>query len=535
MVRTWPSRWSCSHRTSSFARTVNSTKLRISLPKPSSRLRRSWQSREALHLTADAFDGDRPEIVAWDDRDVLQKFLDSGNTRVGPPAYREDLESTHKRGRAMRPYPVLNSRVEKLRGTVDKRVYEVLLPVAERPDFRAPIDANTVRRPAAVDGRVTGVTLVIAFNAVDGMAASAGQIAQDIRTTFESLPPDVQKASRIGFVFFRGEADDEKYVIVPPQGIADAVSGLAAAANPEYMKGGGATPSPVLDAVLMARYFVPQVEFGDPDRKMVIVAVAGDARPATSGAMHDGIPGGLDAASVARDLSADGVPVFSIQAGTNAGPDLIPVFSALADGTGGTFVADGSGDDNRRKWVAAAIAGQLVGGTGPRAPAPFKILDEENLVRLRSDGAKFNVDPAKGGILVRGASIVEAGNALEPRVQLDQAARKRLAALFSALGQDDANSAVGRGRISRTLMDIAGKDYDAKETIGKTVENHLGLTFRTRLLDFSLEIPPDVAPEQRLDLLRRIERAGAIIRLINSDMADSEKEGDVWLPVSRLP
>lgn len=145
-----------------------------------------------------------------------------------------------------------------------------------------------------------------------------------------------------------------------------------------------------------------------------------------------------------------------------------------------------------------------------------------------------DIDPAKGGILVRRASIVEGGNALEPRVQLDQAVRKCLAALFSALGQDDVSSVEGRERVSRTLMDIAAKDYDAKETIGKMVEKHLGIIFRTRLLDFSLEIPPGLAPEERLDLMRRIERAGAIVRLISPDM-DSEKGGEVWTSVSLLP
>jgi hypothetical protein len=185
------------------------------------------------------------------------------------------------------------------------------------------------------------------------MAEFAGKIAQDIRTTFESLPPDVQQASRIGFVFLRGETDDEKYVIVKPRGVADAVSALAGAAKPEYMKGGGGAARPVLDAVFMAHHLYPWAAGADTGRRIVIAVLADDARPATLGMLHNGVPPGIEAASIARDLSADGIPVISIQAGPNAGSNLVPVLSALAEGSGGAFVGWGTGGGHDVSWVKA--------------------------------------------------------------------------------------------------------------------------------------------------------------------------------------
>jgi hypothetical protein len=46
----------------------------------------TWPTSEALSFSALAFTGDRPEIVAWDDKDTLKKFLESGNSKLGPPA-----------------------------------------------------------------------------------------------------------------------------------------------------------------------------------------------------------------------------------------------------------------------------------------------------------------------------------------------------------------------------------------------------------------------------------------------------------------
>jgi hypothetical protein len=41
-----------------------------------------WPTREALNFSMVAFNGERSEIVAWDDEDVLSKFLETGNQKV---------------------------------------------------------------------------------------------------------------------------------------------------------------------------------------------------------------------------------------------------------------------------------------------------------------------------------------------------------------------------------------------------------------------------------------------------------------------
>src|SRR5258708_1231289 len=89
-----------------------------------------WPTREALNFSPVAFNGEREEINAWDDAAVLDKFIDTGNLKLAPPVYRENLDSTLKRERATRPYPVLSSETKMLRKTVEKRVFNVLLPAA---------------------------------------------------------------------------------------------------------------------------------------------------------------------------------------------------------------------------------------------------------------------------------------------------------------------------------------------------------------------------------------------------------------------
>jgi hypothetical protein len=92
-----------------------------------------WPTREALQFTAAAFIGPRPEIAAWDDRPALQRFLQLGGSKFGP-AFKEELADTMQRGRATRPYPVLNSETILLRNLAERRVFNILLPVALPPE-----------------------------------------------------------------------------------------------------------------------------------------------------------------------------------------------------------------------------------------------------------------------------------------------------------------------------------------------------------------------------------------------------------------
>jgi hypothetical protein len=525
----------------------------------------SWPTREALSFSDLAFTGDRPEIVAWDDHDILQKFLDSGNVKLGPPAYKEDLQSTLKRERATRPYPVLSSRIEKLRGTVAKRVFEVLLPVAMPPDAKVVIDSQIPHGNEAsarivppffkLDKAMTSATFVIAFNAVEGMAPFAAQLAGDLKTAFESLPPDIRMASRIGFVFFRNETDDERYVIIRPQSVADAVNALANAAKPEYMRGGGDHRAPVLDAVYIAHHLFPWDKGSDQGgggRRILIAVLGDDAKPTTLGTIHNGVPPAIGPAKIANDLLSDGIPLISVQANPNAGPNLVPVLSAIGEGSGGSFIEWGEGGDDRRGRVAAALARQLVSSAektyldGKRdleklkfdyrgyPTIPLAVLDGEKLDLLRAAATKYNIDPQKGGVLVRRAFLLENDDLLVPQVKVDRKTLERLIVLILALGLPDASQ--GKSLLSWALAEIAGKDYDPKEDIASLVLMRLGIQFRTSLLDLSPESLEKLDAGQRQTFATRIEPVGkSLARFLDAHPEEFDRLPGVWMPISQLP
>ena len=166
-----------------------------------------WPTREALNFSAVAFTGDRPEIYAWDDQTVLQKFLEFGNLKLGPPTFKEDLESTLKRERSTRPYPVFSSKTEMMRNRVEKRVFNVLLPAALPPEAKVVIQPEAGKRPSkdAYEEARTGDDkrhVCIAFDATGSMAPFAAQVAQDIKVALESLPQEIVKGSKSVSCFF---------------------------------------------------------------------------------------------------------------------------------------------------------------------------------------------------------------------------------------------------------------------------------------------------------------------------------------------
>jgi hypothetical protein len=527
-----------------------------------------WPTREALNFSDVAFTGDRPEIVAWDDKETLGKFLDSGNQKLGPPTYRENLESTLKRERNTRPYPVLSSTTEMLRKTVEKRVFNVLLPAALPPDAKVVIEPANPKKgdnkeaskeskeaiTQKIDKAMTNATFAIAFDATGSMAPFAAKVAQDIRTAFESLPQEIQKASNIGFVFFRDETDDEKYVIIKPQSVSDATKALGNAAKPEYMKGGGDPPEPVLDAVYIAHHLFPW-DAGAQGRRIVIAVLSDDAKPLTTGKIHDGVPPGLEPAKIAADLLADGIQVISVQAGPGSGKYLIPVLTTLGEGSRGTFVEWGKGDDDeRRARVTAALAGLLKGKAeetyveGKKtlttlefdyrgyATIPLAVLDGEKLNRLRTAGIKFNVDPGKGGVLIREGFILENNDLLQPVIQIDKKTLERLINLFSALGVSGVDVNAMKESASQALAAIAGEDYDPKENIAVTIKKRLGIQFRTKLLEFNLEFLAGMNRDERLAMTRRIQTASKVLtQFFDSNLESLDKSPAVWMPVAQLP
>src|SRR6202011_4840732 len=163
-----------------------------------------WPTREALNFSAVAFTGERPEIVAWDDDSILKKFLDTGNQKLAPPAFREDLESTLKRERATRPYPVLSSKVQLLRNTVEKRVFDVLLPAALPPETKVviategkdPKDKQALEKK--LDKVMTSANFVIAFDATGSMAPFAAQIGAAQSTACACNAADASTNSTVG-------------------------------------------------------------------------------------------------------------------------------------------------------------------------------------------------------------------------------------------------------------------------------------------------------------------------------------------------
>jgi len=517
-----------------------------------------WPTREALNFSAVAFTGERPEIVAWDDEAVLKKFLESGNQKLAPPAFKENLESTLRRERATRPYPVLSSKTELLRKSVEKRVFSVLLPAALPPEAKVVIEPD--RRASkgnvveTVGAAMTGATFVIAFDATGSMAKFAGQVAADIRTAFESLPQEIQKSSRIGFVFYRDEKDEEKRVIVKPQTVTDATKALAEAATESYMKGGDDVAEPVLDAVYIAHHLFPWEE-GGQGRRIVIAILNGDAKTPTTGKIDDRVPPGLDAAKIASDLTADGINVISVQAGPDAGSDLIPVLSTLGEATGGTFIDWGKGDDDeRRKRVTAAVAAQLTREAketyteGKKtlgkmefdlrgyATIPLVVLDGEKLNRLRNSGVKFNIDPGKGGVLIREGFVLENNDLLEPQISIEKKTLDSLVTLFSALGVAGVDVNAMKESASRALSAIAGEGYDPKENIEELIKKRLGIQFRTKLLDFNLEYLAGMNQSERLAMTKRIQGAGKVLsQFLEANLEAFDKSPAVWMPVSQLP
>ena len=516
----------------------------------------NWPTREALNFSNVIFNESRPEIVAWDDEEVLKKFLETGNQKLAPPAFREDLASTLKRERSTRPYPVLDSKVRQLRKTVDKRIYHVLLPAALPPEAKIVIPTEPGEKKGVVeklDKAMTSATFVLAFDATGSMEAFAREMAKNIKTAFESLPANIQNASRVGFVFFRDEDDREKIVEVKPQTVSDAMRALADAATKEYMTGGGDAAEPVLDAVYVAGHLYPW-SAGGQGKRIIIAVLSDDAKPATTGKIDDRVPPGLEPAKIASDLLANGIVVISVQAGPNAGPNLVPVLTTISEATGGTFIEWGKGGEELAARVTGAVAAQL--STTARktfdegkkdlaklefdfrgyATIPLAVLDGEKMRRLRDSGLKFNVDPGKGGILIREGYILENNDLLEPQIQINKKTLDSLITLFSALGVAGVDVAAMKESAGRALAAIAGESYNASESIEQTIKKRLGIQFRTKLLDFNLEYLGGLTQSERLELTKRIQERGTILsQFLEANLAALDTNPSVWMPVAQLP
>ena len=320
------------------------------------------------------------------------------------------------------------------------------------------------------------------------------------------------------------------------------------------MKGGGDPPEPVLDAVYIAHHLFPWDE-GAQGRRIVIAVLSDDAKPVTTGKIHDGVPRGIEPAKIAADLKLDGINVIAVQSGAKAGPNLIPVLTTIGEGSGGTFIEWGTGgEEERRGRVTAALAAQLTGMAretyeeGKKdlsklefdyrgyATIPLAILDGEKLNRLRTAGIKFNVDPGKGGVLIREEFMLENNDLLEPQIQIEKRTLERLISLFSALGVAGVDVNAMKESAAQALAAIAGEDYDPKENIAVTIKKQLGIQFRTKLLEFNLEFLAGLNRDERLALTRQIQTASkGLTQFFDANLEALDKTPAVWMPVSQLP
>lgn len=516
-----------------------------------------WPTREALNFSPLVWGRERPEIVAWDEEDVFVKFLETGDINLNPPAFREDLESTLKRERSTRPYPVLSSQIRLMLGSKEKRTFDVLLPAALPPSTMVEIAVEEGKSAEEVVGKVeetlTSATFAIAFDATASMNDFARDVADDIRVAFESLPEQVLADSKIGFVFYRDETDEEKQVVVPPLPVKDAANALREAAS--YMSGGGDAAEPVLDATYIATNLFPWDTSGGQGgvgRKVLIIVLNDDAKPVTTGGIDDRVPPGMGPADLVKQLVEQQIEVVTVQAGPNAGENLVPVLSALAEGSGGSFISWGGGD--RRERVTAAVAAQLVGirekvsEEGAKITKaiefdyrgyptiPLAVLDGEKLERLRRAGIEFNINNEEGGVLVTKGYMLENPDLLEPQVQIEKKTLESLVHLFSILGASgvDVDSMIQSA--CEAIGAIAGEECDPEEPIANTIKRQLGIQFRTKLLEFNLEYLAGLTQPERLALTKRIQDAGdKLSRYLEANLAAFDTNPAVWMPVEQLP
>jgi Mg-chelatase subunit ChlD len=505
-----------------------------------------WPTREALAFSEIAFLDERPEIVAWGDENVLKKFMETGNKRLHPPSFQEQLESTRKRERATRPYPVLGSQLRKLRKVADKRVYHVLLPAALPPEAKITIEEKDVETAKKV---ITEATIVVVFDATGSMDKFALETAKSISSAIQSLDSEVVDKSRMGFVFYRDENDTEKLVEIPPMPINDAANALKEAAS--LMKGGDDVAEPLLDATYFAAHIY---NWGQSGRRILIGVLNSDAKPTTIGTMDEKgrIPVGLDANSIAKNLYDLSMPIITVQAGPDFGENLELVMQTLGDSTGGEFIRWEAGSS--QKYIAQALAkamtieakdtvkagkavlSKLEYDFRGYASIPLEVLDGELLERLRRNGVDFNIDPGEGGVLIREGYILENDDLLTPQIHIDKETLQGLINLYSILGTTGLDADTFLRSAAEAIAAIAGESYDEDDTISEIIRKKLGINFRSELLNFRLEYLTSLVPAERLKFTKRIQEAGDNLAIyLEANLVEFDTSPAVWMPIAVLP
>lgn len=505
-----------------------------------------WPTREALSFSDMAFLGNRQEIVAWDALETLQGFMASGDETNYAPSFAENIDTTLRRTRDVRPYPVLGSRNEMLLGRSERRVFEVLLPTAIRPTDSVVLAPGDVSRATRA---LSSATIVVAFDATGSMEDFALAVANSLKESFLQLPEDILDVLKIGFVFYRDQTDDVTLESTPAFPVAQAVELLIAASANMY--GGGVDDEPVLDAVYYAAQHYEWPE--ESGRKIIVAVLNDDAKPTTVGGIDplDRVPVGLDTISVARGLFEEGIPVISVQAGPRRGQYLDMVLGTLGRETQGAFVRWEDGLDEQA--IANAFAAQLQGRAvadieegravaaqisriDDAAVIPLEVVDGEKLERLREAGIQFNIDLGEGGILVQPGFMMEANDLLAPQIRVDKATVLELINLLSVLSVTGVDSESMRQSVRQSLAAISGEAINPSETISETLRRQLGVQFRSGLLEFNLDYLDALTPSERTSFARRLQDAARVLdNFLNANLEDFDRNPWVWMPASALP
>jgi hypothetical protein len=512
-----------------------------------------WVTREALTFSPLIKSKERPEIQAWDDQSVFDKFVSSADSSANPPAFREDIESSLKRERAIRPYPVTESKTQKFGGSADKRTYSVLLPAMLPSDAKLVLKDKGAEVEQKLEEAMTSGTFVIAFDATASMGPFAEKVSKSIRTAFEALPKEVQEGTKIGFVFYRDKEDAEKIVITPEPMPVTSAADLLYEVSTKGTTGGGDVAEPVLDAVYVSAHLFPWAgKDGQGGGKRTIIAVlSGDAKTATEGAIDERVPTGLDAASIGTDLLGAGIPVISVQAGSDDGGQLVNVLSTLATQTNGQFIEWGSGEQIDK--IAAAVGNTLkttrakdfkagkdlvdtVEDFNGYPSIPLKVLDGTKIDMLRKAGIEFNIESGKGGVLVREGFMLENSDLMRQQIEIEKSTLQALVKLFSALAIAGVDAEGMKKSAGEAIAAIAGEDYDSKEPISSLVSKKLGINFQTKLLEFDLEFLIAMSPAERTAMAKRIQDAGDKLNdFLQANLEQFDTLPAVWMDVAYLP
>ena len=506
-----------------------------------------WPTREALNYHALVFHGERPELVAWEDNDVLNDYMKTGDAKRFPPAFKEDLDSTLKRPRDIRPYPVLSSDTRSLRGRREKRVFRSLIPAALPPNAAAVIKDETggVVEAETIKKVLSSASFAVVFDSTGSMEPIAVNVSRELIRAFESLDENSYSNSSIGFVFFRDEEDQEKVAMADLMPMKEGSNLLKAAAK--RMDGGHDAAEPILDAVYLATHQFNWNSQGG-GRQIIIGVLHDDAKPATTGKIDDRVPAGMDAAQVATQTREKGVSIITVQASADAGPNLYPVLSTLAEGTGGQFIEHGGATDiatavaalMREAVVSEARAGEKIAEEifqyGDYPAIPLTVLDGEHLERLRRAGLEYNIEDGRGGVLVREGYIIENPDLLEARIQINKETLQSLVNLYSVLGTTGVDAEAMVEAAGEAIAAIAGEDFDREEKISSIVQKKLGIQFRTNLLSFDLEFLAGLNSVERLAMTKRIQKAGGQIgHFLEANLDAFDRQPSVWMPMDQLP